>query len=412
MSDQPEPGPQRRHEPVGITTISAIEHVRRRPRMYLGSTDVYGLHRLFWMALGYGLNAHVAGRADHIAVHLMPDDGVSIRISGSPVADAVRGDDARLIERMMRERAIPYWPLGSRAYHSAGEMAEDLCAVNALSARLLLEMRRAERLWVRQEYECGALRSQDESREGEADLALTFWPDWTILDRGTFDRDLIHDRLRALCCLNPGLSIQLVDHRVATSWDCTFHYPDGLASYVRQLMDAYTSRSGAIVLNGTFGTTRIDVALGYGWTRSRNIRSYVNNYRTEGGGAHLSGFFAGLTHALTAGATIMSDFTAGATLVSDFAPFKNVRLTREDVSDGLAAVISVWLETPRFEGVTRLARTNPELRSQVKTVVAEGLARHFERDPELLQTLAHRCFAPYLHRRLTLIRPRLRPPCM
>lgn len=401
MSDQPEPGSQRRHGPLDITTISAIEHARKRPEMYLGSTNVYGLHRLLWMALGHGLNAHLAGRADHIAVHLTADGGVGIHISGSPVSDAMRDDDARLVERMLQERAAPYWSHGSQMYHSVREMAVDLCTVNALSTRLVLEMRRAERLWVRQEYQYGTLLTHDESPVGTADLSLTFWPDWTILDRGTFDRDLIHDRLRALCYLNPGLSIELVDHRAATSWDCTFHYPDGLVSYVCQLTEAYAARSGAIALSGTFGTTRIDVALGYGPTRSRNIRSYVNNYRTEGGGVHLGGFFAGLTHALTCGATLMPDF----------APFKNVRLTREDVSDGLAAVISVWLETPRFEGATWQVLKNPELRNQVKTVVAEGMARHFERDPHLLHALAYRCFEPYLRRRLTLIRPKRRPPC-
>lgn len=376
-----------------VTLLSPVEAAHRRPQIYIGSTDTEGLHEMLWSVVGYGLNQHLAGRLDHLVVWLNADGSATVAGRSLHASSAGIAEDEHRLERLLRSfvpQASTYRPdVDTFSFRAVGALSDDLlCAVNALSRRLIVDIHYAGNRWRLQEYTRGILHREIE-RDGvadEADVTLTFWPDTTILDPGTFDYDRIAEHLRAVCYLNPGLTVEAIDARLGQTRSDTFHYPDGVAAYVRHLNANYRLLRSPISIGATLDSTRIDVAMQYNASDGTNVLGYVNNHHTERGGLHIVGFYDALAHILnTRGHTVRDGFGKDV--------LEGKTLTRDDVRCGLTAVVSVWLVEPLFGGALRptMAPVNAELKNQVATAVSNGLTQHFEQAPNDLAWIIHQC---------------------
>lgn len=393
MSDPPmgRSGPE--YSAADVALVSPIEAARRRPGMYIGSTDTEGLHEMLWSVVGNGLNRRLAGRLDHLAVRLNADGSATVAGRGPRASDAELTEDGRRLEHLLTS-FVPRASAGrpdapTPGYRAVGAFSDDLlCAVNALSRRLTVDVRHAGNRWTHREYERGVLR-HDVERDGatdESDSTLTFWPDATIFGPAALDYDRVVEQLRAVCYLNPRLTIEVVAARHGATRGDTLHYPDGVAAYVRHLNAHHRLLRPPIGMGATLGSTRVDVALQYNAGDGTNVLGYVNNHHTERGGTHLVGFYDALAHILNTRGHMVSDGFGKDVL-------EGKTLTRDDVRCGLTALVSVWLAEPLFEGALRptMKRVNAELKDQVAAVVSEGLIRHFEQAPDDLAWIIHQC---------------------
>ncbi len=380
IEPQVEPRIAQEYDANQIQILEGLDAVRRRPGMYIGSTDYRGLHHLLWEVIDNALDEHMAGHGDHIKVQLNADGSVSVSDHGRgiPVDRHRTGKSGLEVALTVLHAGGKF---GSGSYKVSGGLhGVGVSVVNALSTRLLAEVRRGGYKW-RQEFE-GGKPVADVARAGKAPdtgTTITFWPDKNVFGHAEFRLDLIHERMRESCYLNPGLTIQVVDCHGQPPSSYAFYFEGGLLSYVRHLNANKTVLHQAIYISKLAGSTRIDLALQYNDGYAENTFAYANNIHTVDGGTHLTGFRTALTR-------VLNDLGRKAGILKDFS------LTGDDVREGLSTVISVRLLEPEFEGQTKTKLGNAEVRSQVDAALAEGLAAHFERQPADLKKIVEKCF--------------------
>ncbi len=369
--------------PSQVETMSIIEVVRQRPGMYIGSTDYHGLHWMLWDVIVYGLNQHLAGVADHIAIRLSADGSVSVEDNGpGMVVDAVSGTKSVL------ERALTELTSQKKGSHPIGYQVvpdflfDDMVFVaNALSSRLVAEVKRDGYLW-HQEYERGVPQTDAVRLQHTVGAGTKFilWPDVTIFKDARVDRDFLLEKMQMTCYLNPRLNVQIIDGRSEQEHVYDFRFPDGVRSYVRSLTGIRDAVHEPIVVSTTISTTRIDIALQYNSDDMTNVLTFANNYFTPDGGAHLIGFYLALIRVLN-DQNRMADPPNKKDTSYDELP------VLQDVRRGLCAIISTWLVKSQFENATKERLYNPEVKEQVAIAMTEGLMRHFEQMPQDLDRI-------------------------
>jgi len=349
--------------------------------MYIGSTDYRGLHHLLWEITDNAIDEHLAGHGDRIRITLNPDDSISVVDwgRGFPVDRHKTGRSGLEVALTVLHAGGKF---GSGSYKVSGGLhGVGVSVVNALSTRLAAEVRRNGRRY-RQEYVNGK-PTADVKTAGRAEdtgTTITFWPDRGVFGNAEWRLDLIHDRMREACYLNPGLSVQIVDARKEPQSAYSFYFEGGIVSYVRYLNANKNVMHGPIYIEKTADTTRIELALQYNDGYNETTFAYANNIHTVDGGTHLTGFRTALTR-------VLNDLGRKAGLLKGEAT-----LAGEDVREGLSAVISVRLLEPEFEGQTKTKLGNAEVRSQVDNALAEGLAAHFDRYPGDLKRIIEKCW--------------------
>ena len=364
-----------------IQILEGLDAVRRRPGMYIGSTDYRGLHHLLWEVTDNSIDESLAGFGDRIRITLQPDNAVSVTDwgRGFPVDRHKTGKSGLEVALTVLHAGGKF---GSGSYKVSGGLhGVGISVVNALSTRLVAEVRRNGRLY-RQEF-VGGKPSADVRSVGRADdtgTTITFWPDPQVFGHAEWKLDLIHDRMREACYLNSGLTVQVVDARQQPESAYSFYFEGGIVSYVRYLNTNKTVLHQPIALSKLAGTTTIDIALQYNDGYNESTFAYANNIHTVDGGTHLTGFRTALTR-------VLNDLGRKAGLLKG-----DAALTGEDVREGLSAVISVRLLEPEFEGQTKTKLGNAEVRSQVDGTLAEGLAAHFDRNPGDLKKIIEKCW--------------------
>jgi DNA gyrase subunit B len=354
-----------------IQVLEGLDPVRRRPGMFIGSTDVRGLHHLVWEVVDNSIDEAMAGHASNVEVRVLVDGAVRVTDDGRgvPVGRHPSGRDALEIVHTVLHAGSKFGGGGYKV--SGGLHGVGVSVVNALSEWLRVETARDGGVWA-QEYSRGAPTTAVRKIGPQGDrrgTTTTFKADPDVFETTEFSFDTISQRLRESAYLNKGLWIRLIDERADR--ERSFYFEGGLVSFVRHLnKNKEALHARPMYVERREGQTSIEVALQYNDSYAENIFTFANNINTVDGGSHLTGFRAALTRSL-------NDYARRASILKD----ADANLSGDDVREGLTAVISVKLVEPQFEGQTKAKLGNPEIKGQVEAAVAEGIGQYLDENP-------------------------------
>jgi DNA gyrase subunit B len=354
-----------------IQVLEGLDPVRRRPGMYIGSTDVRGLHHLVWEVVDNSIDEAMAGHATNVEVRILEDGSLRVIDDGRgvPVGRHPSGKDALEIVHTVLHAGSKFGGGGYKV--SGGLHGVGVSVVNALSEWLRVETARDGAVWA-QEYSRGEPTSTVRKIGPQGDrrgTTTTFKADSTVFETVEFSFDTIAQRLRESAYLNKGLWIRLLDDRADR--ERSFYFEGGLISFVRHLNKNKESLNARpIYVERRESSTSIEIALQYNDSYAENVFSFANNINTIDGGSHMTGFRAALTRSL-------NDYARRAAILKD----ADANLSGDDVREGLTAVISVKLVDPQFEGQTKAKLGNPEIKGQVEAAVTEGIGQYLDENP-------------------------------
>ena len=364
-----------------IQVLGGREAVRRRPGMYIGSTDQRGLHHLVYEIAYNSIDEAMAGCCTKITVTLHKDDTVTVEDDGRGIpVDIHPATKTTALETVMTVLHAGA-KFGGKTYQVSGGLhGVGASVVNALSAHLEVIVRRDGKKY-RQEYKKGL--PQGEVHEiGEASdtgTTITFLADDEIFDKIDYDFDTLTDRLREMAYLNKGLEICLIDER--EDKEKTFYFEGGITGFVRHLNRNKTLRHRQpIYISKQIDHTIIETALQYNDGFSDNTLSFANCVNTVDGGTHLTGFRSALTR-------VLNDYGHKNKLIKEGEP----NLIGDDAREGLTAVVSVKLSEPQFEGQTKSKLGNIELKNLVESVIVEDLSLYLEEHPDDAKKIIEKC---------------------
>jgi DNA gyrase subunit B len=352
--------------------LEGLEPVRRRPGMYIGSTDTRGLHHLIWELVDNAIDEALAGYCDLIVVTMHADGSVSVLDNGRGIPVDMHPTEKRSALEVVLTKLHAGGKFGGGGYKVSGGLhGVGLSVVNALAERLDVEVYKEGTLH-RQSYVRGVPQGPVE-KAGTTDRQGTlvrFWPDSQIFPDRTFSWEFVANRLRELAFLNKAITIVLRDE--ALGYDYTFHFEGGIQAFVRHLnanRNAVNPRP--MYVEREIDGNVVEIAVQYqNTTFTEHVLTYANNINTEEGGAHLTGFRSALTATL-------NKYARKASVLKE----QDANLTGEDVRDGLTAVISVKLQEPQFEGQTKTKLGNSEVVGQVSAVLSDALMQYLDENP-------------------------------
>jgi DNA gyrase subunit B len=368
-----------------IEILEGLEPVRKRPGMYIGSTDIRGLHHLVYEVVDNSIDEAMAGECDHILIVLHADGSVSVDDNGRgiPVEPHPKSPSQSTLEIVMTTLHAggkfggDGYKQGSSGLHGVG-----VSAVNALSEYCRVEVKRGGKLHM-QEYRYGKPKAPVRAigpATGTGTKTI-FKPDLTIMETGDFQFDTLAQRFREMAYLNRGITIKLVDEREEREQEATFYFDGGLKSFVRHLnKNRNVIMAKPVHIERKVDRTLIEVALQYNDGYSETLFSFANGINTVDGGSHVTGFRAALTRTL-------NEYGRKTGQIKE----SDSNLTGDDVREGLTAAISVKLPEAQFEGQTKGKLNNAEVRTQVENVLSEELARYLEETPSEGRRLIEKC---------------------
>jgi len=366
---------------ASIQVLEGLEAVRRRPGMYIGSTDVRGLHHLVWEVVDNSIDEAMAGHATTIRVTIKPDNTVEVIDDGRgvPVGKHRTGKDALEVVHTVLHAGGKFGGGGYKV--SGGLHGVGVSVVNALSEFLRVETARDGSVWA-QEYKRGKPTTSvrkigpQGSRRG---TRTVFRADPEMFETIEYSFDTVSQRLRESAYLTKGVWITFIDER--QDRERSFYFEGGLQSFVRHLnRNKEALHSRPIYVERKQGSTAVEVALQYNDTYTENVLAFANNINTVDGGTHVTGFRAALTSSL-------NDWAHKAGVLKD----ADGNLSGDDVREGLTAVISVKLTDPQFEGQTKAKLGNAEVKGQVQTAVTDSLTQYLEENPGDGRRIIEKC---------------------
>jgi DNA gyrase subunit B len=364
-----------------IQVLEGLEAVRRRPGMYIGSTDERGLHHLIWEVVDNSIDEAMAGHAHTIRVTIHDDGMVEVIDDGRgvPVGKHATGKDALEVVHTVLHAGGKFGGGGYKV--SGGLHGVGVSVVNALSEWLRVESARDGGVFA-QEYKRGKPTGPVKRTGPQGDRRGTrtlFRADPEMFETTDYSFELIAQRLRESAYLTKGVWITLVDERVDR--ERSFYFEGGLQSFVRHLnRNKEALHSRPIYVERKEGSTAVEVALQYNDTYAENVLAFANNINTVDGGTHVTGFRAALTSSL-------NDWARRAAVLKD----SDGNLSGDDVREGLTAVISVKLTDPQFEGQTKAKLGNAEVKGQVQAAVADSLGQYLEENPGDGRRIIEKC---------------------
>ena len=366
---------------ASIQVLEGLEAVRRRPGMYIGSTDVRGLHHLVWEVVDNSIDEAMAGHATTIKVTIRADGMVIVQDDGRgvPVGKHSTGKDALEVVHTVLHAGGKFGGGGYKV--SGGLHGVGVSVVNALSSWMRVESARDGNVWA-QEYERGQPKTAVRKIGPQGDrrgTLTTFMADATVFETIDYSFETISQRLRESAYLTKGVWITLIDERIDR--ERSFYFEGGLQSFVRHLnRNKETLHNRPIYVERREGSTAVEVALQYNDSYTENVLAFANNINTVDGGTHVTGFRAALTSSL-------NDWARRAGILKD----SDGNLSGEDVREGLTAVISVKLTDPQFEGQTKAKLGNAEVKGQVQTAVADSLGQYLDENPADGRRILEKC---------------------
>ena len=358
-----------------IQVLEGLEAVRKRPGMYIGSTDARGLHHLIWEIVDNSIDEAMAGHASYIELIIRADGSVVNRDNGRGVPvgrQKQTGKDALEVVHTVLHAGGKFGGGGYKV--SGGLHGVGVSVVNALSEWLHVESSREGKIW-RQEYERGKPTTPVKvvgPAAGRTGTLTEFMPDAQVFETLEWSFDVIAQRLRESAYLNKGVWIRFVDERVSPPHERSFYFEGGLVSFVRHLNSGRdVLHPKPIYVEKREGATQIEVALQYNDSYAESVFAFANNINTVDGGTHVTGFRAALTGAL-------NEYARKQSIIKG----SDANLSGDDVREGLTAVISVKMTDPQFEGQTKAKLGNAEVKGQVQAAVTEGVNQYLEENPQ------------------------------
>lgn len=365
-----------------IRHLKGIEGIRKRPAMYIGDTEHFGLHHLVFEVVDNSIDEAVNGHATHIIVKVNADGSVSIADDGRGIpVEIVPSDEEKrsALEIVLTEihaggkfdRDSGY-KTGTGGLHGVG-----ITAVNAVSEWLEAEIRR-DNVVFQMDFEKG-VRTSELKKVGKSERTgtrLTFKPDAEIFTETKFSYDTLQRRLQELAFLTPGVHIQLIDERSDKQEE--FHSENGIAEFVAHLNRTQNAIIPDVIrLQGEQDGVQVDVALQHNDGYTENVRCFANNIFNPDGGTHESGFRSALTRS-------MNNYGKKENLYKDVTP------TGEDFREGLTAIVSVRVPDPKFESQTKVKLANNDVEGIVGSVVYDGLTKFFEENPAIAKKMGQK----------------------
>jgi DNA gyrase subunit B len=393
-----------------IKVLEGLEAVRKRPGMYIGSTGERGLHHLIWEVVDNAVDEAMAGFANEVSVRLLDDGGVAVT------------DNGRGIPVAMHSTGIPTVDVVMTVLHAGGKFEEGaysvsgglhgvgVSVVNALSSRLEADICTDGYEWF-QTYDNsvpGTLKQGEKTKK--TGTTIRFWADPNVFETTNYDFETVARRLQEMAFLNKGLTITLADERVSAeevvdevvsdtaeapksadekaaeaaaphkTKNRTFHYPGGLVDYVKHINRTKSPIQQSIIdFDGKGEGHEVEIAMQWNAGYSESVHTFANTINTHEGGTHEEGFRAALT-------SVVNKYAKDKKLLKE----KDPNLTGDDIREGLAAVISVKVSEPQFEGQTKTKLGNTEVKSFVQKICNEQMTHWFEANPAEAKTVVNK----------------------
>jgi DNA gyrase subunit B len=381
-----------------IQVLEGLEAVRRRPGMYIGTTDLRGLHHLVREVLDNSIDEAMNGTCDRIDVTIHKNNEITVADNGRGIPTDIQKQTGKSALEVVHTILHAGGKFGGAGYKVSGGLhGVGVSVVNALSTHLRVEVHRDGKIHE-QEYGRGKPISKVKlvvkprhqppqvewkPREKPTGTITTFAPDPEVFPIIQWDRSIIVQWLRETAYLNKGLLLYLKDERDDT--DDAFYFDGGVVSFVRHLDKSHQSLHKPVYVERAFeNDTVVEVAFEYNDTFAEKVYTFANNINTMDGGAHLTGFRTALTRTLNAYAR-----KSGALKEAD------PNLTAEDVREGLTAVISVKIKEPQFEGQTKTRLGNAEVAGQVASAINDALGQYLEENPQDARKIVEKCLTAF-----------------
>ena len=375
-----------------IQVLEGLEAVRRRPGMYIGSTDARGLHHLVYEIVDNAIDEAMAGYCTHINVYIHLDNSITVVDNGRGIPVDIHPKTGKSALEVALTMLHAGGKFGGSGYKVSGGLhGVGLSVVNALSDELRAEVRLDGKVY-RQICQKGIKITEVEvvgiCGEDEHGTTITFAPDETIFDEVNYDYDTLTRRLRELAFLNAGVSITLTDERGETDRSDTFHYEGGIVEYVtylnknKEVLHPEPIYFTASKVESEKDSASVEIAMQYNDGYNENVFTYANNINTIEGGSHLVGFRTALTR-------VVNDYARKYKILKD----NDANLSGEDTREGLSAIISVKLTEPQFEGQTKTKLGNAYIRNMVDSAVYAGLMQYMEEHPAQAKTIVDKCLS-------------------
>ena len=370
------------YDASSIRILEGLEAVRTRPGMYIGSTSTRGLNHLIYEIVDNSVDEHLAGYCDAIRVTLEADGSCTVEDDGRgiPIDMHAKGVSA---ERVVFTTLHAGGKFDNKAYATSGGLhGVGSSVVNALSERMTVRVRK------------GGIIYEDKYKQGRPDQELVggllpavgkakgsgttinFLPDPTIFEKTRFKEEEIKSRLHETTYLNPNLTIVYEDKRPGTEEVITFHEPDGIAGFVRELNKSDETVTDIIYFKGKYESIEVECAFQYIRDFREEIMGFCNNIYNSEGGTHLTGFKTAFTQ-------VINGYARELGVLKE----KDVNYTGADVRNGMTAVIAIKHPDPRFEGQTKTKLDNPDASKAVSQVTTDEATHYFDRNLEQLKAV-------------------------
>lgn len=368
-----------------ITVLEGLEAVRVRPAMYIGSTDIRGLHHLVWEVVDNSVDEALAGFCNHIEISILPGNGIRVTDNGRGIPTDIHPKEHVGTIEVVMTKLHAGGKFDSNSYKvSAGLHGVGVSCVNALSNKLIVSVRRNGRV-VEQEFSkgipCGPQKDIGPS-DGTTGTSVTFYPDDTIFTETVYVYETLATRFRELAFLMSGLRLTLTDERDPEKIQTdTFCFPGGVSEFVRYVDEHRTPLfQEPIHLVLPDGQFPLEVAMWYNDGYQENFFSFVNNVNTYDGGTHVTGFKTALTRII---GKFAQDMPKGK---------KEAQITSDDIREGLTAVIAIKVSQPQFEGQTKRKLGNSEIASYVNSAFGAKLEEYFQENPSAIKVILDKVY--------------------
>jgi len=367
-----------------IQVLEGLEPVRKRPGMYIGTTDLRGLHHLAVEIVDNSIDEALAGYCTDVNVTINTDGSLTVKDNGRGIPTGIHKTEGISAVEVCLTKLHAGGKFGGGGYKISGGLhGVGISVVNALSQWLTVEVHQNGKIHF-QRYNRGVPEDRL-TVIGDAEdtgTIVTFMPDEQIFESTIFEYDRLRHRLRELAYLNKGIVITLEDKREGQEKNETYHYAGGVAEFVQNLnKNKNVILEKILYIDKSVKEGEVEIAMQFNDSYNETIYAYANNINNEEGGSHLDGFKAALTK-------VIVDYAKKTNQIKE-----DDKLTGEDIREGLTAVISVKLEEPQFEGQTKTKLGNSEMRSAVYKVVTEELHTYLEENPKQAKEIVLKCVA-------------------